>query len=214
MEYLIKTILFEDNKAFQDSMQMYFDDSETVHLAAIYPSADKALIIIKQQKPDVVLMDIQMPGISGIEAIMNILASEPDTKILVQTSFEDDHKIFAALCAGAKGYILKSSDLDQTEQAIMDVMNGGGYFSPSIASKVIAFFKHQAVTHQPNYVELTPTEKEVLQCMAEGMSYKMIEDKLEKSFSAVHFHIKNIYKKLHVNSMTEAVIKALKNHLI
>jgi len=210
----IRAILFEDNPKYQESLEFFFEDSETVFLTAIYGEATEATKMIKKHQPDVILMDIEMPGISGIEALQKVKAKDPDAKILIQTAFEDNHKIFAAICAGASGYILKSAGLDALEKAILDVNMGGGYFSPSIAGKVIQFFSTGVVTQQVEYVELTKTEHQVLDCMAEGLSYKMIEDRLGKSYSSVHFHIKNIYKKLHVNSMTEAVIKGIKNRLI
>jgi DNA-binding NarL/FixJ family response regulator len=214
MKDAIRVILFEDNPKFSESLELYFDGSNTIYLTAWYPNATDALGLIRKHQPDVVLMDIEMPGISGIEAMQQIKKEEAETKILIQTAFQDDHKIFAAMCAGASGYILKSAGLEATENAIYDVHAGGGYFSPAIASKVITFFQNNVVTSQVQYVELTPTEKKVLQCMADGLSYKMIEDRLNKNYHAIHFHIKNIYKKLHVNSMTEAVVKAIKNHLI
>lgn len=214
MKNAIRIILFEDNPKFSESLQLYFDGFNTIYLSACYPNATDALALIRKHRPDVVLMDIEMPGISGIEAMQLIKKEEPNTKILIQTAFQDDHKIFAAMCAGASGYVLKSAGLEATENAIYDVHAGGGYFSPSIASKVITFFQTNVVISQVEYVELTPTEKKVLQCMADGLSYKMIEDRLNKNYHAIHFHIKNIYKKLHVNSMTEAVVKAIKNHLI
>lgn len=214
MKDAIRIILFEDNPKFRESLELYFDGSNTIYLTASFPDATEALAMIRKHEPDVVLMDIEMPGISGIEALQAIRSQDRDTKILIQTSFEDNHKIFAALCGGASGYILKSSGLEATERAIYDVNAGGAYFSPSIASKVIGFFHNEIVTSQVVYVELTKTEKQVLDCMAEGLSYKMIEDKLDKSYNAVHFHIKNIYKKLHASSMTDAVVKAIKNRLI
>jgi DNA-binding NarL/FixJ family response regulator len=214
MKDAIRIILFEDNEDFRESLDFHFDGSNTIYLVASYPKATNALAHIRRHEPDVVLMDIEMPEISGIEALQQIKKVEKKTKILMQTSFKDDHKIFAALCAGASGYVLKSAGLEATENAIYAVHAGGGYFTPSIASKVISFFQNDLVTNQVEYVELTPTEKKVLECMGEGLSYKMIEDRLNKNYHAVHFHIRNIYKKLHVNSMTEAVVKAIKNHLI
>ena len=210
----IRVLLFEDNKKYQESLEFFFEDSETVFLTAIYGEATEARKMIQKHQPDVVLMDIEMPGISGIEALQQVKAKDPEAKILIQTAFEDNHKIFAAICAGASGYVLKSAGIDALEKAILDVNIGGGYFSPSIAAKVIQFFGNGLVSQQIEYIELTKTEQQVLECMAEGFSYKMIEDKLNKSYSSIHFHIKNIYKKLHVNSMTEAVIKAIKNRLI
>ena len=212
METAIRILLFEDKKQFIESLEMYFEDSEKVYLTASFTDAQQALKQIRKYRPDVVLMDIEMPGVSGIEALQEIKKAEPDTRILMQTAFEDNHKIFTSLCAGASGYILKSSGLKALETSIIDVFNGGGYFSPSIALKVINLMKGEEKT--PAYVRLTETEREILEGLVEGLSYKMIEAKLGSTYHAVHFHIKSIYKKLHVHSKSEAVIKALKYHLI
>ncbi|MEM9917319.1 MAG: response regulator transcription factor [Bacteroidota bacterium] len=209
---MIRILLFEDKHQYVESVRMYFEESDKVFLAASFPDASRAVKEIRKYQPDVVLMDIEMPGISGIEALQKIKEAEPNTRILMQTAFEDNHKIFVSLCAGASGYILKSSGLQALEDSIIDVHNGGGYFSPSIATKVIKLMKPEEQT--PEYVKLTQSEHEILECLVEGMSYKMIEAKLGKSYHVIHFHIKNIYKKLHVHSKSEAVIKALKNHII
>jgi len=215
MEKKIRILLFEDNKKYQESLKLYFEDSEQIFLTAVYEHAKDALKRIEQHSPDVVLMDIEMPGISGIEALQQIKAKKPQVKILMQTVFDDSHRIFVSLCAGASGYVIKSAGLAAYGQAIVDVHNGGGYFSPSIASKVIALFQSKLLTEQVEYVNLTKSELEILQCMTEdGPSYKMIADRLGKTYDAVHYHVKNIYKKLHVNCMTEAVIIGIKKRLI
>lgn len=215
MEKKIRILLFEDNKKYQESLKLFFEDSERFFLTAVYGHATDALKRIEQHSPDVVLMDIEMPGISGIEALQQIRAKKTQIKILMQTVFDDSHRIFVSLCAGASGYVIKSAGLAAYGQAIMDVHNGGGYFSPSIASKVIALFKNQLIQKQEDYVNLTKTELQILQCMAkDGPSYEMIADRLGKSYDAVHFHVKNIYKKLHVNCMTEAVIVGIKKRII
>ncbi len=214
MEKAIRILCFEDNKQYVESLKYYFEDSDKVYLAASFYNATNALKEIRKYVPDVVLMDIEMPGISGIEALQKIKEANPETKILMQTSFEDNHKIFSSLCGGASGYVLKSAGLEALEESIIDVHKGGGYFSPSIAQKVIAMFQDGMKKHEVKYIDLTPTEHQILQSMTEGMSYKMIEAELQKSYHAVHFHIKNIYKKLHVNSKSEAVIKAINDHLI
>ena len=215
MENKIRILLFEDNKKYQESLKLYFEDSDKIFLTAVYAHAKDAVKRIEEHNPDVVLMDIEMPGISGIEALQQIKAKKPQVKILMQTAFDDNHRIFVSLCAGASGYVIKSAGLASYEQAIVDVHQGGGYFSPSIASKVIALFKSDLVTGQVDYIDLTKTELQVLECMAEdGPSYKMIADRLGKTYDAVHYHVKNVYKKLHVNCMTEAVIIGIKNRLI
>ncbi len=214
MKHPIRILLFEDNPKYRESLELFCEVTEDVHLIESYTEATDSWKYIKKYEPDVVLMDIEMPGISGIEALQQIRKKDEHTRVLIQTAFEDNHKIFAAICAGASGYILKSAGLDAMEQAIKDVYKGGGYFSPSIAGKVIQFFQNGIVKQQVTYVDLTKTEQKVLACMTDGLSYKMIEDRLNKSYDAVHFHIKNIYKKLHVNSMSEAVAFAIRNHLI
>lgn len=211
----IRILLFEDNKKYQESLKLYFEDSEQFFLAAIYGHATDALKRIEEHNPDVVLMDIEMPGISGLEALQQIKAREPQVKILMQTIFDDSHRIFVALCAGASGYVIKSAGLAAYGQAILDVHNGGGYFSPSIASKVITLFQNKLVQEQVDYINLTKSELQILQCMADdGPSYKMIANRLGKTYAAVHHHVKNIYKKLHVNCMTEAVIVGIKKRIL
>lgn len=215
MSQQIRVILFEDNKKYQRSIELFFKHSTSVFLTAIYGEATDALKLIRKHQPDVVLMDIEMPGISGIEALQKVKEKEPDTKILIQTVFEDNHEIFTAICGGASGYVLKSAGVRALEQAVQDVYNGGGYLSPPIAAKVFTLFQGYFGQGQVEYIKLTKTEYEVLKCMAEdGPSYKMIADRLNKKFDTVNFHVRNIYKKLHVNCMTEAVIKAIKNRLI
>jgi DNA-binding NarL/FixJ family response regulator len=155
-----------------------------------------------------------MPGLSGIEAMVQIKTAYPDTKVLIHTVFEDEHRIFSAICGGASGYVLKSPDPDDLLQAIQDVYAGGAHMSPAIAAKALRMFQNQFVTTQPTYVELTDREREILTCMVKGMSYKMIADACCISFHTVHYHIKHIYEKLHVNSAPEAVVKAIEQKLV
>ncbi len=207
----LRVILFEDNKEYTESLRMFFEDSERVFLTASFLDATEALKQIRKHQPDVVLMDIELPGVSGIEAMQKIREAIPDTKILIQTSFEDNHKIFASLCGGASGYFIKSAGLMALEQSILDVYHAGGSLSPSIAKKVIALMETK---HKIEYIKLTPREKEVLQYLVEGLSYKMIQAKINISYDTVCFHIRNIYDKLHVHSKAEAIVKAIKNKLI
>ena len=211
---MIRVVLFEDNKSFRQSLSLYLSNSEEIFLAGDYPDAQDAARRVQKHRPDVVLMDIQMPGISGLEALHQIKAVNPNTKVLMQTIFDDDHRIFAAICGGASGYVLKSPDPEDMVRAIMEVYHGGACMSPSIAAKVMNMFKHQFVQAQPTYVALTEREREILGCMVKGMSYKMIADACHLSFHTVHWHVKNIYEKLHVNSAPEAVAKALEGKLV
>ncbi|WP_304232093.1 response regulator transcription factor [Jiulongibacter sediminis] len=211
---MVRTILFEDNKNLRESLSLYLAGSEGIFLTGSYPDASDAVKIVKQQKPDVILMDIEMPGISGIQATIDIKKAVPDAKILIQTVFEADDKVFQALCVGANGYILKNPDPEKYVQAIKEVHAGGSHLSPSIAAKVLSMFKNQLVQNQDTFIELTPREKDVLSCLVKGMSYKMIADSCGISYTTVNSHMKHIYEKLHVNSAPEAVAKALKLRLV
>ena len=210
----IRIILFEDNKNYREALAYAFEDSEQVHLTASFENAEKAVARIAEYKPDVVLMDIEMPGISGLDALMKIKAASPNTRVMIQTQFEDQHRIFVALCRGAWGYALKSDSFDKMELAIMEVHNGGGYFSPSIAGKVARFFASEAVKKVPEYTPLTDREKEVLGHLVQAKKYRDIAKEMFLSYETVHSHVRKIYTKLHVNSRSEAILKALENKLI
>ncbi|GAA4470563.1 response regulator transcription factor [Nibrella saemangeumensis] len=211
---MITVLLFEDNKSLRQSLSRYFESTDAVLVTGAYENANEAVAKVRKHKPDVVLMDIQMPGLSGIEALQHIKAVYPQTKVLIHTVFEDEHRIFSAICAGASGYVLKSPDPDEVMLAIQDVYRGGAHMSPGIAAKVLRMFQNQFVQAQSAYVDLTTREREVLTCMVKGMSYKMIADACAISFNTVHHHIKNIYEKLHVNSAPEAVVKAIAQKLV
>lgn len=161
--------------------------------------------------PDVILMDIELPGMNGIAATALIRQKFPDMQILIQTVFEDDEKVFNALCAGASGYLLKNTSPAKVLDAIREVYEGGAPMSPSIAKKVIASFypNNQDSPLQREFSKLTDRETEVLDYMIKGQSYKMIAGQMNVSVGTVHSHIKSIYKKLHVNSMSEAIIKTM-----
>ena len=211
---MIRVVIFEDNKNLRDSLSMYLESSEDFLMAGAFGDARNALWAIKKHRPDVILMDIQMPHVNGLEATLDIKKLYPDTKILIQTIYEDDERIFQAICAGANGYIVKSPDPEVYVQAIKDVYESGSSLSPNIAARVLAMFQSQNATAHQTFVALTTREKEVLGCMTKGMSYKMIADACDISFNTVHTHVKNIYEKLHVNSASEAVVKALEWRLV
>jgi DNA-binding NarL/FixJ family response regulator len=211
---MISVVLFEDNKSYRQGLSLYLTNTEGILFMGAYPDANDALAKVRKHQPDVVLMDIQMPGVSGIEAMKQIKVHFPDTKVLIQTVFEDNHSIFTAICGGASGYVLKNPDPDELIKAIFDVMQGGASMSPTIALKALNLFKSQFVQAQPTYVDLSEREREVLGHMVKGLSYKMIAEVCCISYDTVHFHIKNIYKKLHVNSAPEAVAKAIEGRMV
>lgn len=211
---MIRVVLFEDNKNFRESLSLFLASSDNIWLIGAYPDARESLNIVRKTKPDVVLMDIQMPYMSGLEAMAMMRKQYPDIKILMQTIHDEDDKVFAAICAGASGYILKNSKPEQYLQAIEEVNLGGSHLSPTIATKVLRMFQNQFVKEQPNYVDLSTREREILSCLVKGMSYKLIADKCFISINTVCTHVKHIYEKLHVNSAPEAIIKAIELHLI
>ena len=211
---MIRVLLFEDNKNFRESLSLFLASSENIWLIGAYPDARESVNIVRKTKPDVVLMDIQMPHLSGLDAMKNIKQHFSDIKILMQTIHDEDDKVFAAICAGASGYILKNSKPEVYLQAIVDVNMGGSHLSPVIAAKVMKMFQSQFVKEQPNYVDLSTREREILNCLVKGMSYKMIADKCFISINTVCTHVRHIYEKLHVNSAPEAILKAIELHLI
>lgn len=211
---MIRVILFEDNQNYREALADAFEDSDKVFLTQAFEDAGKAVAHVREYQPDVVLMDIEMPGISGLDALELLQEACPDTRVMIQTQFEDEHRIFVALCRGAWGYALKSDPFDRLEAAIEEVHLGGGYFSPAIAGKVARFFANDAVQAKPEYVALTDREKEVLGHLVQAKRNKAIAKDMHLSFETVHSHIKNIYRKLHVSSRSEAIVKALENKLI
>jgi DNA-binding NarL/FixJ family response regulator len=204
--------IFEDNKEFRESLEYIVMSDEQFELTGCFRDASRLEFKISESKPDVVLMDINMPGISGIEAVVQIKARFPDVQVCMQTVFEEDDKIFASLCAGASGYILKNTKPDKILQAIAEVAEGGAFFTPSIAKRILLNFQQH--TELAEYIKLSDREKQILKGLVDGMSYKMIAGTLDITFGTVHTHIKKIYEKLHVNSKSEAVAKALKQRLI
>jgi DNA-binding NarL/FixJ family response regulator len=162
-------------------------------------------------------MDIEMPAMTGIEAVRQLKKEFPEILVLMQTVFEDDDRVFESICAGATGYILKKEVDNQLINAIKELRFGGSPMSPSIARKVLTKMQEipQYIVQQelPDY-SLTPREKEVLACIVKGMSYKMISDHLFISYETVRTHVKHIYEKLHVASLTELVHKAMKERII
>jgi DNA-binding NarL/FixJ family response regulator len=209
---MIRVAIFEDNHSLRDSLSLLIESSPECELVGAFADARRLDSRIGQSKPDVVLMDINMPGISGIEAVADLKKEFPSVKVLMQTVFDEEDKIFASICAGASGYVLKNTPPEKLLEAIREVNEGGAFFTPSIARKVLDM---AAVKNLPaeNFT-LSGREKEILQKLVDGLSYKMIAGELGISFYTVHSHIKNIYEKLHVNSKSEAVAKAIKNRLV
>lgn len=208
----MKIVVFEDNQKFRESLEFLIVTSNDMELCGSFEDTNRLLPRIEALQPDVVLMDINIPGKNGIEATKEIKEHYPAVQICIQTVFEEDDKVFASLCAGASGYILKNTPPDKVLQAIREVADGGAFFTPSIAKKVLFNFQQQP--EKAEYIKLSDKEREVLKHLVDGLSYKMIAEKVFLSFHTIHSHIKNIYEKLHVNSKGEAVAKAIKNRLV
>jgi DNA-binding NarL/FixJ family response regulator len=210
----IRVSIFEDNKSLRESLSFIIMHTDGFLLSGANANAKNIEKKINEQEPDVVLMDIQMPGITGIEAVKIIHQKFPPLKVIMQTIFEDDEHVFNAICNGASGYILKSATSDKYIEAITEAYNGGAPLTPSIAIKVLNQFKVKEAAIEKTHEPLSLREKEVLKCLVQGMSYKMIAEQCSISYETVRFHMKNIYAKLHVASMTEAVSKAIRNKIV
>jgi DNA-binding NarL/FixJ family response regulator len=211
---MIRVAIFEDNRSLLDGLAAMIGGTSGFECAGAFPNCNNLLKNISQVKPDVVLMDIELPGINGIEAVGMIKEEFPEIKILMQTIFDDDEKIFNSICAGAEGYILKHTSPAEIMEAIKEIYEGGSPMTPSIANRVLKMVKVRPEPGSKESFDLSTREKEILICLVKGMSYKMIADTCFISIETVNVHIKNIYKKLHVHSKSEAVAKAIKGKIV
>ncbi len=210
----IRVTIFEDNKHLRESLYYLISGTEGFCCADAFADCNDLIYQLKKSMPDVVLMDIEMPGMNGIEAVKIIKKQFPAIQILMQTVFHDDNNIFNAVCAGASGYILKTTSPEGYMEAIRDVFNGGSPMTGSVARRVLDLFQQNVTPRGNTDYQLTPKEKEILQQLIKGKSYKMIADAVGSSYETVRTHMKNIYAKLHVNSNTEAVLKALQEKIV
>ncbi|MGC4023109.1 MAG: response regulator transcription factor [Cyclobacteriaceae bacterium] len=205
---MIKVAIVEDNSTLRSSLANLMNSSDGIQCVGAYGNLQNIVSELNKVKPDVVLMDIGLPEISGIEGVRTVKSNFPQTQILMFTVFEDDGKIFDAIRNGASGYLLKKTPSPQIIDAIRELFNGGVPMSPAIARKVIHSF--QAAPAAPVEDSLTVREKEILYSLVDGLSYKKIAEKYFISISTVRTHITSIYEKLHVHSKAQAVAKVLK----
>lgn len=211
---MIKVAIFEDNRSLREGLATMINGTTGFECVGAFPNCNHLLKNISQARPDVVLMDIEMPGISGIEAVALIKEEFPEMKILMETIFDDDEKIFNSICAGAEGYILKHTSPAEIMEAITEIHEGGSPMTPSIANRVLKMVKDKPAFSQKESFDLSVREKEILFCLVKGMSYKMVAHTCFISIETVNVHIKNIYRKLQVHSKSEAVIKAIKGKIV
>lgn len=206
----VKIAIFEDNDRLRESLA-YLLKMNNYEITGDYNQCNDAANIVRVYQPDVVLMDIDMPGESGIKGVALIKEARPHTSVIMYTVFEDDEKLFQCLCAGANGYLLKKTPPAKLFDAIQEVLEGGAPMSPSIARKVLNTFKNKPESN--NYM-LSPREIEVLQWLIKGYSIKIIASEMNIAFDTVRSHLKNIYQKLHVNCGKEAIAKALNERIV
>lgn len=205
--------IVEDNVKIRDLIQRYLDMQEEMECPVAVDSVEEMLEFLQDHaKPDVILMDIQLPGMSGIKGMEIIKAKYPEVDIIMLTVYHDSHKIFDSLKAGASGYLLKHTSLPEIKQSIEDLLKGGAPMSPQIARKVITHFNDQAPQKNPDSM-LTDREQDIVNGLVDGLSYKMIADRFDISIDTVRAHIRNIYKKLHVNSKAEVIAKSLRGEI-
>ncbi|MFU8811756.1 MAG: response regulator [Balneolaceae bacterium] len=205
--------IVEDNVKIRDLIQRYLDMQEPLSCKVAVDSVEEMIQHLKEyDAPDVLLMDIQLPGMSGIEGIRLIKQNYPEIEIIMLTVYHDSHKIFDSLKSGASGYLLKHTSLPEIKEAIELLMQGGAPMSPQIARKVIQYFGDQSKKKSPDS-NLTAREQDIVNGLVDGLSYKLIADRFDISIDTVRAHIRNIYKKLHVNSKAEVIAKSLRGEI-
>lgn len=205
-----KIAIFEDNDRLRETL-VYLLKMSDYEVVGDYGRCDEAATVVRVYTPDVVLMDIDMPGENGIEGVRFIKETRPETAVIMYTVFEDDEKLFQCLCAGANGYLLKKTPPAKLFDAIKEVLEGGAPMSPTIARKVLLRFQDRPAT---NKYDLSPREIEVLQWLSKGYSIKAIAAEMFLAFDTVRAHLKNIYRKLHVNCGKEAIAKAISERIV
>jgi DNA-binding NarL/FixJ family response regulator len=210
----IKVALFEDNKKLRESLEQLINSAEGMTCTGSFSDANKLIQNMQQANPDVVMMDINMPGISGIEAVKMIKEKFPNVHILMQTVFDDNDKIFAAICAGASGYMLKKTAPQKMIEAIRETYQGGAPMTPSVAVKVLEMFRLQTRVEKNEFIDLSEREREILGMLVKGKSYKAVASDCFISIDTVSTHVRHIYEKLHVHSKSEAVAKAIFQKLV
>jgi DNA-binding NarL/FixJ family response regulator len=205
--------IVEDNKKIRDLIQRYLDMQKDMECPVAVDSVEEMLDYLEgHQKPNVILMDIQLPGMSGIKGMEIIKSKYPEVEIMMLTVYHDSHKIFDSLKAGASGYLLKHTSLPEIKESIENLMKGGAPMSPQIARKVISHFNKEAPKKNEESM-LTNREQDIVNGLVDGLSYKLIADRYDISIDTVRAHIRNIYKKLHVNSKAEVIAKSLRGEI-
>lgn len=208
----IKIVIFEDNLPLRESLKVLLNGIENYTVCGDYENCSYAAAIVDECEPDVIIMDIDLPGANGVDGLRVIKEKRPQTYIIMHTVFEDEERLFECLCLGANGYILKNTSFVSLVDAIDNVLHGGAPLSPSIAKKVLQSF--QSSSQARLHYKLSEREAEILKYLVKGFSYKMIASSCFISVDTVRGHIRNIYTKLHVNCGREAVAIALRDKIV
>lgn len=210
---IIKTIIVEDQRDLREGLQTLMNFSPGFKCLGAFRTMEETLARVKYDLPDVVLSDIGLPGMSGIEGIRILKEKYPDLIILVLTVYDDNEKIFDALCAGASGYLLKHTEPSQLISSVKEAVSGGAPMSPEVALKVIKLFREVRPPEKVDY-DLTPHELRLLKLLVDGYNYVTAAEALNISYNTIKFHVRNIYDKLQVHSKSEAVAIAMRDRLI
>ena len=210
---IIKVAIIEDLRQIRDGLATLIDMTEGYRCTGRYGSVEEALSGIPREVPDVVLSDIGLPGMSGIEGVRILKERYPQLLVLMLSVYDDDERIFDALCAGATGYLLKKTPPTRLLESLKETVGGGAPMSPEVARRVITLFRDFRPPQRADY-DLTPHETRILKLLVEGHNYKTAAFELNVSVNTVSFHLKKIYEKLQVHSKSEAVAKALRDHLV
>lgn len=212
-DHVIRVVIIEDLREVRDGLTMLINGTRGFACAGGYRTMEEALRGMQASRPDVILTDIGLPGMDGIEGTRILRERFPKIPIVALSVYDDDEKIFNAICAGASGYLLKNTPPARLLDSLTEVVNGGAPMSPDVARRVVTVFREFRPPDRASY-HLTPQEYELLKLMVDGHHYKTAADALGISTNTVSFHLRNIYEKLQVHSKTEAVAKALKERLL
>lgn len=210
-----RVAVFDDNRDRREGLSMLIDTAPNMQCVGAFTDCRNVLRHVAETTPDVVLMDIDMPHVNGIRGVELIKTHFPNVRVLMQTVFEDDDKVFASILAGADGYLLKQSMPQQVLAGIAEVMGGGAPMTPTIARKVLSFFnKRGRAAGQPSDFDLSEREIEILRLLVDGLTYRKIAERCAISYATVNSHVTRIYSKLHVRSAAGAVSIALREGLV
>ena len=211
---MLRVAVFDDDRDRREGLCMLIESTPGMQCVGLFEDCREVLRHVAETEPDIVLMDIDMPYVNGTEGVTLIKKQFPKVRVLMQTVFEDEAKVFAAVLAGADGYLLKQTLPSRLMEALQEVASGGAPMSPAVARKVLAFFNKRAQIPAARDFELSQRELDVLRGLVDGLTYKMIAARLGISYSTVNSHVTRIYEKLHVKSVSAAVSLALREGLV